>query len=211
MTSVRVKRGQYLALQDVFPEQQPARPRARSVAQPQSPSPAANPSLTDLPARSTHPRHRSYTLDGGELLAPSPQRRGLRRPPSKISDHIMSSMRTPRLESATLRNDDTRTRRDAMPTPTLHQESRLPRTSDVISLQGSTENIVYHGDNQHLGRIGSAFGSVTEEGGDEEQHHSDDIVEHLDVIGAHVLLSSHPNTAHFWLPRQTQQSPLSRR
>lgn len=52
---------------------------------------------------------------------------------------------------------------------------------DVVSLQGSNENIIYHGDGRRPGRIGSAL-SFSDEG-DEAQHHHDDIVEHLDVIG----------------------------
>ncbi|KAI0773454.1 hypothetical protein BC629DRAFT_1595215 [Irpex lacteus] len=53
--------------------------------------------------------------------------------------------------------------------------------SEVISLQGSNENIIYHGDAQRLGRINSAF-STHEEDDENGEHHHDDIVEHLEVI-----------------------------
>lgn len=66
--------------------------------------------------------------------------------------------------------------------PLLSADGRRPRgeeRDDVVSLHGSTENVMYHGDGRHMGRVGSVLSAHDED----DEHHEDDIVEHLDVIG----------------------------
>lgn len=72
------------------------------------------------------------------------------------------------------------------------------RRSDEISLQGSAENVVYRGEPGHFGRIGSALSEC--EGEQDDEHHEDDIVEHLDVIGASdIAVSLSPLTNSYFL------------
>ncbi|KAI0347243.1 hypothetical protein BDW22DRAFT_1322640 [Trametopsis cervina] len=138
-----------------------------------------NPEQGPSTSRPLNVRNRSHTVSGvgvgytGERTIP-------RRPSSKISDHIMSSNRTPRLESAQLNSQYQRreTGRSRSNTQSGYRSSL--EHSDIISLQGSNENIVYHGDARRMGRIGSAL-SVHDED-DNGEHHHDDIVEHLEVI-----------------------------
>ncbi|KAI0702885.1 golgi-body localization protein domain-containing protein [Cytidiella melzeri] len=101
----------------------------------------------------------------------------------RISDHIMSAYNTPRLESAQFNDGPQRTQGGRSRSSTQATQRGLGASathSDVISLQGSHENIIYHGDAFQQGRVGSAL-SVYESGRYEDHHH-DDIVEHLEVI-----------------------------
>lgn len=179
MPSVRVKRSQYAHIDDIFPEGSQGRPRSQSVNHP-------NEQTSSSVAQPPNVRHRSHTVSG---LGGNPSQR---RPTSKISDHIMATCRTPRLESAQFSYDrqSSRTGRPRAATDSGLRPN-LDR-SEVISLQGSNENIIYHGDAQRLGRINSAF-STHEEDDEDGEHHHDDIVEHLEVIG---MFATSPRTMH---------------
>lgn len=176
MPSVRVKRSQYAHIgDDIYLEETHGRPRSRSVNQPYDQE--AGSSATRPP----HVRHRSHTISGlGGYSNPAP-----RRTTSKISEHIMATSRTPRLESAQLSNDPQSSRAARSRSGTQSGLSPPPvDPPDVISLQGSNENIIYLGDANRIGRIGSSF---TNEEHDDAEHHHDDIVEHLEVIGTLLL------------------------
>lgn len=98
----------------------------------------------------------------------------------------MATSRTPRLESAQLSNDPQSSRAARSRSGTQSGLSPPPvDPPDVISLQGSNENIIYLGDANRIGRIGSSF---TNEEHDDAEHHHDDIVEHLEVIGTLLLV-----------------------
>lgn len=184
MPSVRVKRGQYAFLDDAdAPLTLPAtRPRSRSIAGIFSaPAPGTPAPVPD----SRGERPRSHTINDaappqvGASRPPPP--RTLRRPPSKIHDHILGIQRSPSPAFQRIQVDAKRARANS----SADAGSAVRRSedgTDVISLSGSNENIVYHGDSGHPGRIGSAL-SLPE---DERQalHHHDEIVDHLDVIGA---------------------------
>ncbi len=194
MPSVRVKRGQYSYLFDGQQDDSTAqrRPRSRSIASilgqnPTSPQGAptqeAPPSpLTEL----QHGRQRSRTIDTAVSDAPTPGR--LQRPPSRISDHIMSSARTP--QRTGMSSAEVRTRASDSPRLTAEKRDRSSQDGgDTVSLQGSTENIVYHGSGRP-GRIGSALSLPTSQRSSydlNDEHHHDDIVEHLDVIGMFLV------------------------
>ena len=183
MHSVRVKRGQYASLQD-GPQERITRPRSRSLAtifgSPTLPSTSVVPVL---PQEQGHVRQRSQTLSvpGGDPTRStvSPPRT-LRRPSSKIHDHIMSSTR------------GGSTRRylqpEGGPDSPLLGRRRDDEGSDIVSLQGSAGNVEYRGDARRMGRIGSALSLPSDEYDD--AHHEDDIVEHLDVIGKCDVLPS---------------------
>lgn len=182
MPSVRVRRersSQYTSLQDVYSAEDVARrPRSQSVTQPSTSNvgPSGSP-VIGLSATGRHPRNRSYTVDAGGTVA-SRQSQRLPRPESKIYNHIMSTPPTPRLDNA-LTLQAARARKESNATGSARDHHSH---SDIISLQGSAENIVYRGDGHHAGRIGSALGGGSDLDS-EERHHHDDIVEHLDVIG----------------------------
>lgn len=174
MPSVRVKRDrarQYTTLQDVYaPDDVSRRPRSHSVA---AESPSCEPvraSFAELPANSPQTRRRSYTVTGGTVDSRQSQR--LPRAPSRIYDHIM-------------RDEAPRPRKDSTATGGRREQQSGHEDSDVISLQGSTENIMYRGSGHHTGRIGSALGGP--DFGSEDTHHHDDIVEYLDVIGTFFM------------------------
>lgn len=174
MHSVRVKRGQYASLQD-RPQGRITRPRSRSLA-----TVFGSPTLPSTPAftsnEPTHARHRSQTVSGpgGDPSdSTSSPPRTLRRPSSKIHDHIMSSTRGGSFRRH-LHPEE------AQNSPLLGRRRNEDR-SDVVSLQGSAENVEYRGDGRRMGRIGSALSLP--DGMHDDQHHEDDIVEHLDVIG----------------------------
>jgi hypothetical protein len=178
MPSVRVKRGQYASyanIDELSAEGTQGRPRSQSTLQ----SPGS-PASFEVP-QPPNVRNRSQTVSGVGGYA------GQRRPTSKISDHIMSTSRVPRIESASFNPDHRVLAGQPLSSPQAGQ-SGVRRSTDhsVISLRGSTENVVYHGDAHQLGRIGSALSHTTE--GDENDHHHDDIVEHLEVIGTLSVL-----------------------
>lgn len=183
MHSVRVKRGQYSTLEDGS-IQRNTRPRSRSLADVFGPpAPLTAPTLPRQQVQN-HPRQRSETVSSprtDEHPSTASPPRTLRRPSSKIHEHIMSSTR----------RDSTRRNRhysEAQTSPLLGDGRRRSEdSSDVVSLRGSAENVEYRGDSRRMGRIGSALNF--HEDGDDGLHHEDDIVEHLDVIGK--FLQSH--------------------
>ena len=66
-----------------------------------------------------------------------------------------------------------------------------------MTLEGSQADIVIPADDRGMGRIGSTFslpnsfdGDDEDESGSDSIHHEDEIVEHLDVIGARKELVS---------------------
>jgi hypothetical protein len=167
MTSVRVRRGQYATLTD--PNGPYTRPRSRSLATVLgTPSFPSTPPLSALSADQDVARARANTVSGNQDGPPPMPRRAS----SKIHEHIMG--RRTRANSQHQHHHPEHGSRSPR-----SDESR--RRSDEVSLRGSTENVVYRGEGGSFGRIGSALSLC--EGQEDDQHHTDDIVDHLDVIG----------------------------
>lgn len=101
----------------------------------------------------------------------------------------MSATRTPRLGERTRRlGDSNDAMQDVLYSPAIQNQGQPSSGKGVVSLHGPREDVVYRGNDQAPGRIGSALSLAYSEAShyedeDEFMHH-DDIVEHLDVIGA---------------------------
>ena len=99
----------------------------------------------------------------------------------------MSASRTPRLGEATHRPARNDAQPDVLYSPAM-QKQGTSNGREVVSLRGSREDVVYRGNGQNPGRIGSAlslaYSDASHYDDDDGYMHHDDIVEHLDVIGA---------------------------
>lgn len=182
MPSIRVKRG-YSTLQEspLLPAaeapQAVTRPRSRSLAHIFTPIPQDQPAQ-DAELRPSHNRRRSQTVTEGAI---TPGTRTLPRQPSRILNHIMSSTKIARPEARSLRH-----RASSVLSGVRRSFSRTSRDrSDMVSIEGRQEDILVPADPGHEpGRLGSALSIRPEDARDPfEEHHHDDIVEHLDVIG----------------------------
>lgn len=77
-----------------------------------------------------------------------------------------------------------------MYSPPMQGQGQTGEGRDVIALRGTREDIIYRGHGTMPGRIGSALSlplsevSHYDDDDDDPVLHHDDIVEHLDVIGA---------------------------
>ncbi|KAJ3488375.1 hypothetical protein NLI96_g2885 [Meripilus lineatus] len=171
MPSIRVKRG-YSTLQE-----SPLLPAAEA---PQADQPAQ-----DAELRPSHNRRRSQTVTEGAI---TPGTRTLPRQPSRILNHIMSSTKIARPEARSLRH-----RASSVLSGVRRSFSRTSRDrSDMVSIEGRQEDILVPADPGHEpGRLGSALSIRPEDARDPfEEHHHDDIVEHLDVIDPQVATVS---------------------
>lgn len=183
MHSVRVKRGQYNPLPDVYQGGGQGRPRSRSLAtvlgSPKTPALSTasplTPQFTPQPESSGHARPRSHTTavpsDRPPLSGPSSPRMTS----SKIQTHIMNQSRA----DSYYHHQHPDVVRGKAPANELTVDGRQRRGE--IALEGSAENVVYRGNGDHFGMIGSALSEC--DGEVDDKHHEDDIVEHLDVIG----------------------------
>ena len=201
MPSVRVKRqAGYTTLGDTLDvpnSDQPTRPRARSLAglfAPASQQASTPPPVQDVPltVQADHGRRRSHTVSNqqrGSAYEPSSPRPTL----GRVSSHIMSKTKAP---VASTSEDTThlgstflsRAGR-SLSSGSRHSQRTRSRTS-MISLEGAREDILIPADEGHEpGRIGSALSlhSMNPDEPYDDEHHHDDIVEHLDVIGAFLL------------------------
>lgn len=187
MPSVRVKRGQYTYLLDEPQDDslRPTRRRSRSVAgifnsssAPPQPAP-----LTESPRG--HGRRRSQTVytsrDTNDAPGSPP-----RRQPSWVVGSIMGSTRGFRRGSTARRRRDP-SQNVGYTSPQEEGERGAEDDRNMVSLHGSQEDVVYRAQGTHPGRIGSALSLPNSEDSsydlNEDAHHHDDIVEHLDVIG----------------------------
>ncbi|EKM59200.1 uncharacterized protein PHACADRAFT_169675 [Phanerochaete carnosa HHB-10118-sp] len=182
MHSVRVKRGQYNPLPDVYQGGGQGRPRSRSLAtvlgSPRTPAQSVasppTPQFTPQPEGSGHARPRSHTTavpsDRPPLSGPSTPRMTS----SKIQTHIMNR----RHADSYYHHQHPDVVRGKAPANESTVDGRQRRGS--IALEGSAENVVYRGNGDHFGMIGSALSAC--DGEVDDKHHEDDIVEHLDVI-----------------------------
>ena len=113
-----------------------------------------------------------------------------RRRQSRVTEHIMGANRASRRRTNSGRYrdlDDT-----AEDTQSLRKQQQPVGVGgsgrDTIALHGSREDVMYRGSAQHPGRIGSALSlpHSIDSHYDLNEHylHHDDIVEHLDDIGA---------------------------
>ncbi|KAI0081717.1 hypothetical protein K474DRAFT_1703572 [Panus rudis PR-1116 ss-1] len=198
MPSVRVKRS-YATISenqdeagDYFSARPTLGPRSRSAQLVGPSTPGAlslnEQSVGNVEKTPTSPRKRSHTVSGpGPSTETMPKR--LSRPPSRVRQHIMSTSRNPVSPvEENLRAPETfmdHLRRSI----SSHSHSRR---SEMISLEGPAENILIPADPGHEpGRVGSALSSHREAIEDPfEEHHHDDIVEHLDVIDPQIATVS---------------------
>lgn len=195
MPSIRIKRS-YSTIQEDPDDQHflapPPRLPRRSISwsqlykQPDSSDPLAQ-ALEKDSQPPTRPR--SNTVGGGpprptlnQNASPGTPRLGAR-VPSRVRQHILNSARVPRIQSPLVeRNDDSFL---AQARRSISSLSHRSDRSDMISLEGYQENILIPADPGHEpGRISQAFSNQSSQHDDPfEEHHHDDIVEHLDVIG----------------------------
>ncbi|KAL4241910.1 hypothetical protein ABKN59_000518 [Abortiporus biennis] len=167
MPSIRIKR-EYASLPGYdFPDaQRPNRPRSRSLAH------ILNP---------LQPPDNSRPQDDNP-----PDSNVSHRQPSKIQRHIMSRTLVP----ATLRKRSASEPGRSPSSSTNGHEG--PSGHAMITLEGVSENIQIEGqDSGEPSRVGSALslpeGSYADP---QEEHHTDDIVEHLDVIDPQIATVS---------------------
>lgn len=170
MPSVRVKRGHnnYAALDDDTQGRQASHPRRRrshtlsSLFTPDPPAQRAD-STSSAPG-STPPTNPYGTIP----------RRG-----SRVADHVMrGSVRSSQAPTLRERNSSQPLRAS----PTSHDDGSYERDSaGNYLIEGAQETVAVPQDPLH-GRVGSAL-SLQSQQGDENGHHEDDIVDHLDVIG----------------------------
>ena len=185
MPSIRVKRGEYTSLADV--QEGPTRqPLSRDTyTQPPPSSPPPQRTLTEHPTIARHNgRQRSSTSGTGGSDAPSFRKRR----PSRVSEHILAARRASRAASRRYKDVDA----NAEDTQKLRSQEQPPGVGgsgrEMVALQGSHEQIVYSGNRQHPGLVGSALSlpdSIESRYSQDDFMHHDDIVEHLDVIGAY--------------------------
>ena len=193
MAPIKVKKG-YTPLQE-YPTgstapASPARQRAWSVS-----DPFTTPHIgTTRPRTHSQDEERDIGMRAsafGDEGRPSMRRGSI----SKVSSHIE--------RNSTLRPYSTLPRRDSrasrgLDLPQLFEPSRRQRQpsvippdvpeGDVVSFEGHQASVSIQADGE-LGRVGSALsthgsGIHHEDDPFNDDHHSDDVVEHLDVIGA---------------------------
>jgi hypothetical protein len=187
MPSVRVRR-QYSPLQDPT-EQEP-----RSLAAIFSPGqPEPRPVSVVLPDSPAIPQQQPGASNDA---SPTRQRaRGL----SRVSRHCLSqSFRNsdvPRVEDRE-RDQRVRERRShgSMNSPRTRSPNRLAVHDGMVAIEGSQVDVWVHSDGEP-GRIGSALSVHSDGQQPEDDHHQDDIVEHLDVIDAQVATVSNLTNA----------------
>lgn len=197
MPSVRVKRSDYSSLRDRANSEDPRfsifhwPTSAHSSQEPTSPQvPSTSPGI-----RSTSPEIRqrspvtgsaSPRSDPFDTFPPQAHRPiGRRRAASRVQDHCVPPplSRRPRAE-------------DQVSLYSGHGSQQGRSTSSpsagFVTFEGQNEDVVFRTSSRETGRIGSAIslqeGMPVEVVGDD--HHHDDVVEHLDVIGMHLLLTS---------------------
>ncbi|KAI0959490.1 hypothetical protein AcW1_004300 [Taiwanofungus camphoratus] len=196
MSSVRVKRG-YTSLKGTDREwpTDPSRRRSRSLAEGFGAPHAAQSSWNGETIAQHETRSRALTaasaLDGDERRISS-----LRRAPSKVSHHIMRSRRRARRFS---RFGEQEAYSPFLPPQTRHSYSLLHHDrDDMISLEGPHTEVLIPADEREPGRIGSSLSlpnsDVSQDSWDDE-HHPDDIVEHLDVIDPQIATVSNLTNA----------------
>lgn len=186
MPSVRIKRGYSTLSQDspLLPTTEPpstSRPRSRSLAHIFGPSISRNyeDDVPELPPLRLRPQAVS---EGGITAQGSLPRRM-----SRVHSHIMSSTRAAASSSGGLMHRASSILSDVGRSLSLASHDR----ASMVSLEGRQENLLVPLDPEHAsGRIGSAlsFHSVSSTDFSDEHHH-DDIVEHLDVIGENPFFS----------------------
>ncbi|KAH8105900.1 golgi-body localization protein domain-containing protein [Cristinia sonorae] len=114
-------------------------------------------------------------------------------PPGRVSSHIMSSAPVP---TSSISDDKSEHRRagSSLLSGARHSISGRSHHSrhSMISLEGPSENVLIPADEGHEpGRIGSALSVHSEVSeGSYDEHHHDDIVEHLDVIDPQIATVS---------------------
>ena len=221
------------------------RPRRSSVATLLTPHPDSSrtPNL-DFPMHTSPTdatgsplsRRRALSLStAGRTDANESELRPLRRrSSSKVSNHIMSMTRTP---TGPLRNISEE--RDPFAAAaqaavqgegkSRHRHGSLSRhregeEDDMISLQGPQMELLVPKTENGPGRVGSSLSLPRSEHSDyadydndiDGEHHPDDIVEHLDVIGARIsalpkplaLSCTQTRRSQRWLPSPTLPTPL---
>ncbi|KAI0353601.1 hypothetical protein OH77DRAFT_1427291 [Trametes cingulata] len=182
MPSVRIKKG-YQSIGDAHPN---GRPRSQSLVSLFRPANPQAESTTNL-----H-RTRSRASDGAIVSGGRPP---VRRPraSSKVSDHILSSTRTsPQLPAARPPIEAAGPSRlsDIQESSVPHSFSR--RHADSYTIEGQQAELRVPLDGEHDRRSTSLSDALEQLDHDEEhddsleEHHPDDIVEHLDVIDPQI-------------------------
>ena len=190
MPSIRIKRS-YAAIQESEDEQQFLEPTPRPPRRSRSwgqifEEPETSPPLVKASEKGPQPRirPRSHTVDGGPPPSQNEGTPRLRaRVPSKVRQHILSTTRVPKPQPTVVEQRDDSLLAQAQ--RSISSLSHRSNRSDMISLEGYQENILIPAEpGREPGRISRALSNQSSERDDPfEEHHHDDIVEHLDVIG----------------------------
>ena len=194
MPSVRVRRRGYSTLRDVdpavlspaSPDSPSSRPRARSDAAALSLSLSPDFSAYNYSAFSDADADADAGRDQPSLAVPLRRTRGSATSASRVSQYVQQS--SIRLLST---HTDPAARRTALSSLFSTQTSPRPQSPSESSdrLEGPTASVIVH-DSRPLGHVGSAL-SLPHDNAEanmvDDEHHTDDIVEHLDVVGTSCL------------------------
>lgn len=218
MPSVRVRRNTYSPLADAGLDGQLT--DAPRISQPRSLATLFTPVDTSVNRRSTvsgvdRTSDRLSPDSAAIPIGPIPRPNNTRpRSGSRVGQHVLSqSLRisgSPRLETVHRRPRTS----IASETSARSSNAQYPTHDGLVTIEGENADIVVRGDGRP-GRVGSALSlSTTDEFGvvENDDHHHDDIVEHLDVIGAAahltlVVYGSHYLQTPRWLLSQLSRTP----
>ena len=194
MPSVRVRRRGYSTLRDVdpavlspaSPDSPSSRPRARSDAAALSLSLSPDFSAYNYSAFSDADADADTGRDQPSLAVPLRRTRGSATSASRVSQYVQQS--SIRLLST---HTDPAARRTALSSLFSTQTSPRPQSpsESSVRLEGPTASVIVH-DSRSLGHVGSALSlphANAEANMVDDEHHTDDIVEHLDVVGTSCL------------------------
>lgn len=168
------------------------RPRSRSVVS----------RLTLSQPDQGYPLHRPPTWSGSDAPTSAPRPALGSRTPSKVFDHIMSTTRRPHRGSVSQRTEPgtpaagSSQLRDSGAPP----QGSVRRIGDTYVVEGQQADLrvpVEDGQGLEGSQVNLALEQMSENEYDHDdstsQHHHDDIVEHLDVIGEHRSPHACPN------------------
>ena len=206
MPSIRIRNSRYLNIRDVFDDEgNPATP----IQSPEAPTPflrsaQSTPQFRDRPTSS--PLQQPSNLNDTPLVSPilSPRlsennRSSRRRSNSRVSAHVLSTYSTLGRSNQWSTEGHGSSSTDALNplgTPTVSDSPLTPhivvRRPSTLTVEGSQANVTIQAEGGTPGILERRFPEHAHAGkfsprpdqDDDEDHHHDDIVEHLDVIGA---------------------------
>lgn len=209
MPSIRIRNSRYLNIRDVFDDEG----NQGSSSSPQAPTPylrtaQSTPHLRDrptsLPPRQNAQANETPLMSPMSLRAPD-NRNSRRRSNSRIGAHVFSTYRDSTLSRSNQWSTEGQySSTDVLNpqgTPSLSSSPQSPvvKRPSMVTVEGGQTNlnVAIQGDGGTPGILERKFPenagnySARTDPHDEEDHHHDDIVEHLDAIGAPLLSLAH--------------------